>query len=139
MIDFSASPEQEQIRKAIGRFMEEYVYPAQVHLTDEPNLGDATFFPGVSDKVLRPIQTKAKELGFWALHMPEAVGGMELGVVGLALVNEIIGRSPLGPISFGCQAPDAGNCEILHVFGSDEQKRRISCRTWRERFVRVSP
>jgi alkylation response protein AidB-like acyl-CoA dehydrogenase len=49
---------------------------------------------------------------------------MGIGVVGLALVNEIIGRSPLGPIIFGCQAPDAGNCEILYLYGAEAQKKR---------------
>jgi alkylation response protein AidB-like acyl-CoA dehydrogenase len=56
--------------------------------------------------------------------MAEEVGGMGIGVVGLALMNEIIGRSPIGPIIFGCQAPDAGNSEILHLFGTEEQKKK---------------
>ena len=29
-----------------------------------------------------------------------------------------------GQLVFGCQAPDAGNGEILHLFGTDEQKER---------------
>ena len=29
-----------------------------------------------------------------------------------------------GQLVFGCQAPDAGNAEILHLFGTDEQKER---------------
>jgi len=49
---------------------------------------------------------------------------MGIGVVGLALMNEIIGRSPIGPIIFGCQAPDAGNCEILLLYGTEDQKRK---------------
>ena len=39
-------------------------------------------------------------------------------------LNEIIGRSMWAPRIFGCQAPDTGNAEILHMFGTDEQKER---------------
>src|ERR687884_458377 len=39
-------------------------------------------------------------------------------------LNEEIGRSAWGQLVFGCQAPDAGNAEILHMFGTDEQKER---------------
>ena len=123
MIDFSPTPEQEQIRRVTTQVMERDVYPAEVHLADERAETQDAFFPGIPDSVLRPIQARVKSLGLWAPHMPEEVGGMGIGVVGLALMNEIIGRSPLGPISFGCQAPDAGNCELLQLFASEEQKR----------------
>jgi len=123
MIDFSPTPEQEQIRRVTAQLMERHVYPAEQHVIDVPNAAQNAFFPGIPDEVLRPIQTEVKALGLWAPHMPEEVGGMGIGVVGLALMNEIIGRSPLGPVSFGCQAPDAGNCELLHLFGTEEQKR----------------
>jgi alkylation response protein AidB-like acyl-CoA dehydrogenase len=123
MIDFSPTPEQEQLRRVTTQLMERYVYPAEEHMTDGPGPLPTAYFPGIPDEVLRPIQTQVKALGLWAPHMPEEVGGMGIGVVGLALMNEIIGRSPLGPISFGCQAPDAGNCELLDLFGTEEQKR----------------
>jgi len=115
MIDFSVPPELELIRKAVTDFMEQYVYPAEPEMTDE---GEGLPLP-----LLRDLQDKVKARGLWAPHMPEEVGGMGIGVVGLALLNEIIGRSPIGPIIFGCQAPDAGNCEILHLYGTEEQKR----------------
>jgi alkylation response protein AidB-like acyl-CoA dehydrogenase len=114
MIDFSLSPEIEQIRTLITNFMEKYVYPA------EREIGEDGFLPA---PLRKSLQARVKELGLWAPHMPEEVGGMGIGVVGLALVNELIGRSPIGPIVFGCQAPDAGNCEILHLYGTEEQKK----------------
>jgi len=124
MIDFSLTPEQERLRALTRQVMEEYVYPAERELVDAPPDAERRFYPGIPDRVLRPIQQKVKELGLWAPHMPVEVGGMGIGVVGLALMNEIIGRSPLGPVAFGCQAPDAGNCEILLLYGTEEQKRK---------------
>ena len=42
-----------------------------------------------------------------------------------ALLNEEIGRSMWAQLVFNCQAPDAGNGEILHMFGTEEQKERF--------------
>jgi acyl-CoA dehydrogenase len=39
-----------------------------------------------------------------------------------AFVSEVLGRTPMGHYVFGCQAPDAGNIEILHRYGTDSQK-----------------
>jgi alkylation response protein AidB-like acyl-CoA dehydrogenase len=47
------------------------------------------------------------------------------------LVSEALGRCPLGHYVFGCNAPDAGNVELLHMYGSDAQKRE-----WLEPLVR---
>ena len=114
MIDFSIPPELEQTRAHTARFMEEHVYPAERRTTEE----------GLPKEALKPLQARVKEAGLWAPHMPVEAGGMGIGVVGLALINEIIGRSPIGPFIFGCQAPDAGNCEILLLYGAEAQKRK---------------
>ena len=58
---------------------------------------------------------KVKSLGLWAPHLPKSLGGSFTGLVDLALFAEVLGQSPLGHITFGCQAPDAGNAELLHL------------------------
>ena len=57
--------------------------------------------------------------------MPPEAGGTGLGFLYYACLNEEIGRSAYAQLVFGCQAPDAGNAEILHLFGTDEQKERF--------------
>jgi alkylation response protein AidB-like acyl-CoA dehydrogenase len=49
---------------------------------------------------------------------------MGLGQVGLALVGEQLGRSPLGHYAVNAQAPDAGNLELLQEFATPAQKSR---------------
>ena len=115
MIDFSIPPEIAELRQAVTDVMERFVYPTEAEMTDDGE--------GLPLGLLRRLQAEVKARALWAPHMPAEVGGMGIGAVGLALLNEIIGRSPIGPIVFGCQPPDAGNCEILHLYGTEEQKR----------------
>ena len=63
----------------------------------------------------------------WAPLHPKEYGGMGLPLMDTAMIYEALGRSPIGLYVFGCQAPDAGNIEILHKYGTPEQKEKY-CR-----------
>ena len=72
-----------------------------------------------------PLQKEVQSRGLWACHLSPDLGGQGYGQVNLALLNEILGRSHLAPVVFGCQAPDSGNAEILANFASEELKRQF--------------
>jgi len=72
--------------------------------------------------VLEEKRSMVKRMELWAPNHPKEYGGMGLNLVEHAFVSECLGRSPLGHFTFGCQAPDAGNIEILHLHGTPEQK-----------------
>ncbi|MGH3131253.1 MAG: acyl-CoA dehydrogenase family protein, partial [Gaiellaceae bacterium] len=57
-------------------------------------------------------------------HIGPEAGGTGQGFLAYAYLNEIIGRSVWAQLVFGCQAPDAGNAEILHLYGTPEQRER---------------
>ncbi|MDD5167663.1 MAG: acyl-CoA dehydrogenase family protein [Syntrophales bacterium] len=65
-----------------------------------------------------------KQMELWAPNHPKEYGGMGLNLMEHALVSEVLGQSPLGHYVFGCQAPDAGNIEILHKYGTERQKEK---------------
>ena len=65
-----------------------------------------------------------KEQDLWACHLGPDLGGLGYGQTKLALINEILGRSTFAPMTFGCQAPDSGNAEILAHYGTEEQKAK---------------
>ena len=75
-----------------------------------------------AEDLVASLQEKARTTGLWAPHMPPEAGGTGDGFLYYACMNEEIGRSHWAQLVFGCQAPDAGNAEILHHFGSPEQK-----------------
>lgn len=72
--------------------------------------------------LLNEKRNKVKALGLWGPQIPTELGGVGLTLVEHGYVSEALGRSPLGHYVFGCQAPDAGNIEILHMFGTKEQQ-----------------
>jgi alkylation response protein AidB-like acyl-CoA dehydrogenase len=74
------------------------------------------------EDLLRQLQDEVRAAGLWAPHVPPDAGGTGTGFLDYAYLNEHIGRSVWGQRVFGCQAPDAGNAEILHLYGTDEQK-----------------
>jgi alkylation response protein AidB-like acyl-CoA dehydrogenase/aminoglycoside phosphotransferase (APT) family kinase protein len=73
---------------------------------------------------LERLRESVRALGLWAPQVPREWGGMGLSLLEHARVSEILGRTPLGHYVFGCQAPDAGNLEILERHGTEAQKER---------------
>ena len=102
-------------RERVRSFMEEHVYPNEPRLFTEDE---------AADRLVAELQQKAKDAGLWAPHLPPEAGGSGSGFIEYAYLNEEIGRSFIAQLIFGCQAPDAGNGEILHLYGTPEQKQR---------------
>uniref|UniRef100_A0A6Q2YB79 Acyl-CoA dehydrogenase family member 11 n=1 Tax=Esox lucius TaxID=8010 RepID=A0A6Q2YB79_ESOLU len=78
---------------------------------------------GIAQVTVRPPypQAKAREAGLWNLFLPSVSG---LSQLDYAHIAEETGRCVYAPDVFNCQAPDTGNMEVLHMFGTEEQKRR---------------
>lgn len=115
-MDFSLS---ENTRKLLARFREfvdAEIIPLEMSIAEES-------FKSLLPK-LRGVRDKAKSAGLWAPQLPKELGGMGLGFLDHAMVSQELGRTPLGHYCFNCQAPDAGNMEILMEFGTPAQKDR---------------
>ncbi len=100
----------------VERFVVDVVMPAEAEVLER---GFHAAAP-----LLGELRGKCKAAGMWAPQAPKDIGGLGLGLVEHGLVSEKLGRSPLGHYVFGAQAPDAGNMEILHKFGTAEQKAK---------------
>jgi acyl-CoA dehydrogenase len=107
----------------IERFVAEQVVPAEHDVLEQ---GFAAATPRLDD-----LRARCKAEGLWGPPFPQALGGLGLSLVEHGLVSERLGRSPLGHYVFGCQAPDAGNIEILHKYGTPQQQAH-----WLEPLVR---
>ena len=71
----------------------------------------------------KAIRARVKEEGLWAPHLPEEYGGMGIGFLKHAYMNEIMAWSPFSSRLFGVNAPNSGNSKILMKYGTEEQKR----------------
>jgi alkylation response protein AidB-like acyl-CoA dehydrogenase len=109
------SPPTERLEQ-VRAFMDERVLPNEAVLDREDDEADA---------LVAQLHAEVKDAGLWAPHVPSEAGGTGTGFLDYAYLNEHIGRTVWGQLVFGCQAPDAGNAEILHLFGTDEQKERF--------------
>ena len=114
--ELTAAEEYAELRGAYRAFMDEHVYPAERALALEDEAADA---------LIAELRARAKAEGLWAPHLPPEAGGTGRGFLAYAHLNEEIGRCLWAQLVFNCQAPDAGNGEILHLFGTEEQKERF--------------
>ncbi len=103
-------------RELYRAFMEEHVFPNEQRLDREDD---------AAQTLIGTLQEQARAAGLWAPHMPAEAGGTGEGFLYYACMNEEIGRAHWAQLVFGCQAPDAGNAEILHQFGTEEQKTQF--------------
>lgn len=115
-MDFSVSPKMQTIIGMINEFVEKELIPLEAEFITQDF---RAMLP-----VLREKQAMVKKMELWAPNFPKDVGGMGLSLLEHGLVSEALGRSPLGHFVFWCQAPDAGNVELLHMFGTPEQKEQ---------------
>ncbi|MPZ22980.1 MAG: acyl-CoA dehydrogenase [Dehalococcoidia bacterium] len=115
-MDFKMSPDVVELRDRVSRYMDDYIYPVEAEWIE----GDVPR----REEIYKDVQAKAKAQGLWAPHLPKEAGGMGIGFLKHAFINEILGRSLMAPRAMGAQAPDTGNSEILHQFGTEEQKKR---------------
>ncbi|HEY2206779.1 MAG TPA: acyl-CoA dehydrogenase family protein [Pseudonocardia sp.] len=72
--------------------------------------------------VLEELKAEARSRGLWNLFLPDV---SKLTNLEYAPVAEVSGWSPvIAPEVINCQAPDTGNMETLHLFGTPEQKEQ---------------
>jgi acyl-CoA dehydrogenase len=112
-----------ELREAMVAFMRDRVLPAEAAYHDHRRADgpDGHEVP----PVIEDLKREARERGLWNLFLPSESGLTQLEYAPIA---ELSGWSnDLGPEAINCQAPDTGNMELLHLLGTDEQKK-----TWLE-------
>jgi acyl-CoA dehydrogenase len=114
MTDFSLPPRVAALSEPIGAFMRERVIPLEARMFTE---GFGAITPD-----LDALRAEVKRAGWWLPQIAAAHGGMGLSLVEFAHVSELLGQSPLGHYVFNCQAPDAGNMEILIEHATPSQR-----------------
>lgn len=118
--DFETDPEYQKKLEWVDQFVREEVEPLDYVFPHQQ------FVPMDDTRraIIDPMKEEVRRQGLWATHLGPDLGGQGFGQLKLALLNEILGRSPWASTVFGTQAPDTGNAEIIAHYGTDEQKAR---------------
>lgn len=107
--------------------MEENIIPAQEIYRKQRSNQDTWSVP----QIVEDLKIKARENGLWNLFLPpnadhdtEEYQGAGLTNLQYAPLAEMMAEVEWASEVFNCSAPDSGNMEILHRYGTDAQKER---------------
>jgi len=122
-VDFDLSDRQAQWLERVKGFMAEHVYPAVPAYYAELDKERWK-----QPEVLQTLKAKAKAEGLWNLFMCPSdhdegdFHGAGLTNLEYAPLAEEMGRVFWASEVFNCSAPDTGNMDLLHLYGTREQK-----------------
>jgi acyl-CoA dehydrogenase len=126
---FEHSAETRDWVERVQRFMDERIVPAVPTYEKQHGEGD----PWKAIPIVEDLKKQAKAEGLWNMFMPPSHGaehvddsfefeGPGLSNVTYAAIAEVLGRVGFASEVFNCSAPDTGNMEVLHRYGTRAQK-----------------
>jgi acyl-CoA dehydrogenase len=116
-MNFEYSDKSEEVLTRLDAFVRENIYPNELAYHDEISSGERW----QPLRLIEVLKQKAKHEGLWNLFLPDVSGLSNLEYAPLA---ELMGRVTWASEIFNCSAPDTGNMEVLHMYGTPEQKSR---------------
>uniref|UniRef100_A0A8I5ZR07 Acyl-CoA dehydrogenase family member 11 n=1 Tax=Rattus norvegicus TaxID=10116 RepID=A0A8I5ZR07_RAT len=118
---FAQSRRGQEVLTRVKQFMKQHVFPAEKEVAEYYAQNGNSAEKWEHPLVIEKLKEMAKAEGLWNLFLP-AVSG--LSQVDYALIAEETGKCFFAPDVFNCQAPDTGNMEVLHLYGSEQQKQQ---------------
>jgi acyl-CoA dehydrogenase len=120
-LNFDYSEKVQKLRARLEAFMDEHVYPNEKTYAEQLEAaGNRWTVP----QIMEELKAEAGAAGLWNLFLPESEYGAGLTNLEYAPLCEVMGRSPIAPEIFNCNAPDTGNMEVLVRYGTPGQKER---------------
>jgi len=110
------------VQEAVRRFMDDQVLPAEPTYYEELEAVGPDGYPPVLDR----LKAAAVARDLWNLFLPHLAPehpGTPLSNLDYAPVSEALGHVSFAPEVLNCAAPDTGNMEILHLYGSERVKQ----------------
>jgi acyl-CoA dehydrogenase len=120
-LNFDHSQKVLELRARLEAFMAEHVYPNEKVFEEQLEASENRW---TVPRIMEELKAEAREAGLWNLFLPESEYGAGLTNLEYAPLCEVMGRSPIAPEIFNCNAPDTGNMEVLVRYGTPQQKER---------------
>src|ERR1700704_350561 len=127
-LDFSLTNTQSLWLRRVRDFMRAEVYPSiPVVRSELARSGRERWWPS---QRIEELKARARAQGLWNLFLPPSdhdsqdFRGAGLSNLEYALCAQEMGRVPWASEVFNCSAPDTGNMEVVHRYGSPAQKAK---------------
>jgi hypothetical protein len=117
-MDFKPSDRALDWHARVRRFLDEQVIPRE-----QEYFAQVREDPDRQPPAMEEMKASARAAGLWNMFLPGEHGA---GLTNLeyAPLAELMGRHLWSAEVFNCNAPDTGNMEVLHMYGSAEQQAR---------------
>jgi len=102
-----------ELKRLVGRFVEEEVYPVEQRIVERNAIDVAE---------VDAIRAKARAAGFSMLNMPAGLGGRDLSMLGQVALEEESGKATNG---LGFAIVDRGPRELLELLTPDQVERYV--------------
>jgi len=106
-----------QVQDLVARFVDRELMQLEPRIIEREIRGE---HPTLTAEEAAPVLAKCRELGLWALDVPEEFGGVNLPAVALMAVNEELWRTVV-PFTF---PPDSPNLHMLMAVATPEQRAK---------------
>ena len=124
-MDFAPSAKTQDYLQRLQAFLAEHVSPREAEYRREvAAMAGADWTQWREPGQMAEWKAQARAAGLWNLFLPDVEHGAGLSTLEYAPLAEAMGRNEFTAEIFNCSAPDTGNMEVLHHFGSEAQKAR---------------
>ena len=123
-MDLGVSEKIAPVLAEVREFMEQEIAPLEHEYLSEIGVGDRWQFTDRQTEIMEGLKAKAKSRGLWNFFLTDGESGSGLTTVEYAYLAEEMGKSHIAAEVFNCAAPDTGNMEVLHKYGSEAQKKQ---------------
>jgi len=120
-MDLGISPRVAPLLAEVKRFMAEEIAPLEGEYLAQVGVGDRWQLTPRQVEIMESLKEKARDKGLWNFFLT-GESGSGLNTVEYAYLAEEMGKSHIAAEVFNCSAPDTGNMEVLHKYGSEAQK-----------------
>ena len=123
-MDLGISTNVAPLLEDVKQFINQEVLPPEHEYLAEIGKGDRWGFTERQTEIMESLKEKARSRGLWNFFLTDGDSGSGLNTVEYAYLAEEMGKSHIAAEVFNCSAPDTGNMEVLHKYGSEAQKEQ---------------
>ena len=122
-MDLGVSERVAPLLEKVRQFIHEQILPVEHEFIAEIEVDDPFVLTDRQLEILSSLKGRARDAGLWNFFLT-GDEGCGLNTVEYAYLAEEMGKSRLAAEIFNCSAPDTGNMEVLHKYGSEAQKKQ---------------